>query len=107
LIQLKIKNSHQKNISKFILTLTVRWRKLSLTKPKFNTVCGSLGLKTAVTAGNTAKRVAGKNGRGVLACAARVTANKGAIPPQAGGMVFAVTLASIGVPGCKQKQNNR
>jgi len=75
-----------------------------LTKPKFNTVCGSLGLKTAVTAGNTAKRVAGKKGRGVMACAARVTANKGAMPA---GMVFAVTLAFTGVTGCKQKQNNR
>jgi len=30
LIQLKIKNSHQKNIPKFILTLTVRGRKLPL-----------------------------------------------------------------------------
>jgi hypothetical protein len=34
-VQLKIKNSHQKNIPKFILTLTVGGRKLSLSKPKF------------------------------------------------------------------------
>jgi hypothetical protein len=36
--------------------------------------------------------------------AARVTANKGAMPA---GMVFVVTLAFIGVTGGKQKQNNR
>jgi hypothetical protein len=34
--------------------------------------------------------------------AASVTAKKGVMPA---GMVFAVTLAFIGVAGCKQKQN--
>ncbi len=44
----------------------------------------------------------GEDCRGVPDGAASVTAKKGAMPA---GMVFAVTLAFVGVAGCKQKQN--